>query len=200
MAEGGGGLTVNLKESKNAAVIVRQVACGKLGMRETVSIDEDVVANLLWYERAIAISEVQGLRHPNQRVNMIPGMQDMARKLTLARVLGRLQRLFPEDFKFSPRTWSLPLELDQFKHHCARKRPAGSAAPMYIVKPSGGCQGAGIYLATGPNDLQKAQAAAVVQEYVKVRARRPARAPTPACRPPPWLAYLSHTRPHLPPP
>ena len=155
-------LTVNLKESKNAQHIVRKVACDEYDMVETVSYEEDVVANLLWYERGIAASEVSLLRHKHQRVNMIPGMQDMARKLTLARVLGRLARLFPEEYKFSPRTWSLPLELDAFKHYCARKRNG-----MYIVKPSGGCQGAGIYLVTGPNELQKTKASAVVQEYVR---------------------------------
>ena len=71
-------LTVNLKESKNAQVIVREIACGTYNMRETSSIEEDLVANLLWYERAISASELATLRHENQRVNMIPGMHDMA--------------------------------------------------------------------------------------------------------------------------
>ena len=71
---------------------------------------------------------------------MIPGMQDMARKLTLARVLGRLARLFPEEYKFSPRTWSLPLELDAFKHYCAR------AQRNVHREAIGQVQGAGIYL------------------------------------------------------
>ena len=97
-------------------------------------------------------------------INMIPGMHEMARKLSLARVLNRLRELWPAQFAFYPRTWSLPLELDSFKQHCASTQGA-SPPPMYIVKPSAGSQGTGIYLASRPDQVQK-HSAAVVQEYM----------------------------------
>ena len=153
--------TVNLSESKNAQAIVRHIACERRGMREV----DHGAANLFWYERAISSSEVK-LLNECQRVNMTPGMHEMAKKLSLARVLNRLRRLFPEDFAFYPQTWSLPLELGEFKQqHAARCSSSGAPPPVYIVKPSGGCQGAGIYLTPGPQKLRK-HAAAVVQEYI----------------------------------
>eukprot|EP00966_Prymnesium_polylepis_P282086 6518526-Prymnesium_polylepis.1 len=99
---------------------------------------------------------------------MIPGMHVMARKLQLARALNRLRRLFAEEFAFYPQTWSLPLELEEFKAHCAHvQTKADHQPPTYIVKPSAGCQGAGIYLVRWPQQLHGSQrAAAVVQEYV----------------------------------
>lgn len=151
--------TVNLRESKNAAAIVRAVACQRLGMREM----DSASANLFWYERAIKVSEVS-MMDRLQRVNMIPGMHDMARKLSLARVLNRLRRCFPDDYDFFPRTWSLPLEAAAFAEHCAsnaRTQPP----PAYIVKPSAGAQGAGIYLTSGPETM-RSHSAAVVQEYI----------------------------------
>ena len=76
-------ITITLKPSKNAAEIVRSVA-GAFGWRETVSLAEDCNANVFWYERAITVSEVRHLNE-HQRVNMIPGMHEMARKASLAR-------------------------------------------------------------------------------------------------------------------
>lgn len=157
-------LTVDLKQSKHAAAIVRQVACGRLGMEEV----ESTAANLLWYERAISVAEARCFG-PQQRINMIPGMHEMAKKMPLARALNRLRRCFPEEFDFVPMTWSLPLELEAFKQHCSSCEAAAAATlsppPVYIVKPSAGCQGKGIYLASSAEQLRR-DGAAVVQQYL----------------------------------
>ena len=93
-------LLFNLKDSKNAASIVREVAYG-LGWRESANVEEDAHANVFWYERAIAVSEVQ-LLNECQRVNMIPGMHEIAKKTWMARALNRMRALFPADFGFYP--------------------------------------------------------------------------------------------------
>ena len=99
-------ITINLKEAKNAAEIVREVAI-KLSMKETVSPEEDATANVLWYERAPTVAEVK-LMNECQRANMIPGMHDIAKKSSLAKALNRMRLLFPNDFAFYPQTWTLP--------------------------------------------------------------------------------------------
>jgi|TARA_B110001469_G_scaffold118408_1_gene125134 hypothetical protein len=77
---------------------------------------------------------------------------------SLARALNRMKELFPDEYDFYPGTWTLPAQLDEFRKHCAAQagkatalRPAEPAT--YIVKPSGGCQGAGIYLIRGVEGL-----------------------------------------------
>ena len=109
-------ITINLKHSKNAAEIVRSVA-GAFGWRETVTLAEDCNANVFWYERAITVGEVRHLNE-HQRVNMIPGMHEMARKASLARALNRLRTLSPDEFAFNPRTWTLPAQLGEFRQLC----------------------------------------------------------------------------------
>ena len=118
---------------------------GAFGWRETVSLAEDCNANVFWYERAITVGEVRHLNE-HQRVNMIPGMHEMARKASLARALNRLRTLYPDEFAFYPRTWTLPAQLGEFRQHCVDRAAAGATDDVYIAKPSGGCQGAGIYL------------------------------------------------------
>ena len=139
-------ITINLKHSKNAAEIVRSVA-GAFGWRETVTLAEDCNANVFWYERAISVGEVK-LLNECQRVNMIPGMHDIgmpahrasnpaavcagcsrldprlrfpraaAKKTSLAKALNRMRTLFPSEFDFYPQTWTLPAQLESFRHHC----------------------------------------------------------------------------------
>ena len=145
------------------------------------------------------------LLNERQRVNMIPGMHQMARKSSLGRALNRMRRIFPDEFGFFPQTWMLPAQYDEFKAHCAMqaaaaratggggaefeeeesgedggglgrgggsKKASARAAPgpdpaTYIVKPSSGCQGTGIYLIRSPDQLHAMRdGAAVVQEYI----------------------------------
>mmetsp|Transcript_14731 Transcript_14731/g.24538 ORF Transcript_14731/g.24538 Transcript_14731/m.24538 type:complete len:839 (-) Transcript_14731:178-2694(-) len=159
---------INLKEARNAAEIVREIAVRQMGWRESSSLAEDCNANIFWYERAISVAEVK-LLNECQRVNMIPGMHDMARKASLARALNRMRLIFPDDFSFFPLTWNLPVQLDDFKRHCtllAEQQRGSHSAHTFIVKPSAGCQGAGIYLVRSPDQLQS-HSAAVVQQYVE---------------------------------
>ena len=73
-------LTINLKNANNAAAIVREVAVGEMKWKEASTLEASCKANLYWYERAISVDEVKRLSDW-QRVNMIPGMQEMAKKV-----------------------------------------------------------------------------------------------------------------------
>ena len=84
----------------------------------------------------------------------------------MAKALNRMRALFPKEFDFYPRTWTLPAQLDAFRAHCEAASERGGRPPTYIVKPSGGSQGTGIYLVRQPDQL-KDHSTAVVQDYVE---------------------------------
>jgi len=45
---------------------------------------------------------------PYQRTNHFPGMYAMARKNLLAKNLLAMQKYFPDEFQFFPKTWLIP--------------------------------------------------------------------------------------------
>lgn len=53
---------------------------------------------------------------PYQRINMVPGIQNLARKNHLARNLTRMQKVFKEEFSFFPKTWILPGDGNDLKN------------------------------------------------------------------------------------
>lgn len=59
----------------------------------------------------------------------------------------KMKRVYPEQYKFFPRTWILPQEASEFHNMFIDKygRPI-QRAKTYIVKPDSLCQGRGIYL------------------------------------------------------
>ena len=61
-------------------------------------------------------------------------MYALARKNHLARNLVRMQRLFPKEYKFFPKTWLLPAEYADFKQQFTKKKNK-----TFIVKPEASC-------------------------------------------------------------
>lgn len=50
-----------------------------------------------------------------QRTNHFPGMYQLARKNCLARNLLAMQKHFPKEYTFFPKTWLLPSDMKSFK-------------------------------------------------------------------------------------
>lgn len=50
-----------------------------------------------------------------QRVNHYPGMACLGHKNNLARNLKRMGKFFEKEFDFSPKTWVLPQDSNDFK-------------------------------------------------------------------------------------
>jgi len=48
---------------------------------------------------------------------MYPGIYVMARKNYLARNLMRMQKVFPDEYDFFPKTWILPFENIDLRNH-----------------------------------------------------------------------------------
>ena len=75
-----------------------------------------------------------------------------------------MRSLFPTEFDFYPQTWTLPAQYEAFKQHV--DEPADKhRTNTFIVKPSGGSQGTGIYLIRTLDQLTSHHNA-VVQEYI----------------------------------
>uniref|UniRef100_UPI00398F7714 tubulin polyglutamylase TTLL11 isoform X1 n=2 Tax=Pristiophorus japonicus TaxID=55135 RepID=UPI00398F7714 len=105
------------------------------------------------------------------QVNKFPGMMEMVRKINFSRAVRTMQELFPDEYKFYPRSWILPEEYQNFADQVrVSKENDSSWKPTFIVKPDGGSQGDGIYLIKDSNDVRMLanlhSKPAVVQEYI----------------------------------
>lgn len=48
----------------------------------------------------------------HQKINHFPGMYTLSRKNYLARNLIKMEKKYPNDYNFFPKTWVLPSELN----------------------------------------------------------------------------------------
>eukprot|EP01041_Mallomonas_annulata_P005862 gene5862-11838_t len=120
--------------------------------------------NVYWVDIA-AIHERMKTLQSWQVINHFPGMPNIARKNRMGQNLNRMQKLFPKEYSFYPRTWVLPGELNDFR---AQFDSQGNSIgnKIYIIKPDTGCQGRGIFL-TRNFDTVPQQDAVVAQLYIK---------------------------------
>ena len=118
--------------------------------------------DLNWTDLSVSEHRVSKML-PFQRVNHFPGMMEICRKAALSRHLKRMKSACPAGtYDFAPDTWEHPNEMEAFRKHC-KAHPGGS----YIVKPTAGAMGRGIYLVRGPDGIDhKHESAVVVQKYV----------------------------------
>ena len=52
---------------------------------------------------------------PYQKVNQYPGIYVITRKNNLARNLMKMQRCYPNEYNFFPKTWIIPQETTDFR-------------------------------------------------------------------------------------
>eukprot|EP00658_Telonema_sp_P-2_P036126 TRINITY_DN26184_c0_g1_i1.p1 TRINITY_DN26184_c0_g1~~TRINITY_DN26184_c0_g1_i1.p1 ORF type:complete len:455 (-),score=105.83 TRINITY_DN26184_c0_g1_i1:123-1487(-) len=120
--------------------------------------------NLYWVDIAVVPDRLAKLK-PWQCCNHFPGMGQIANKARMAKQLDKMARKFPKDYNFYPKTWVLPGEIDTFR---AQFDDKGESKQWYIVKPDGGCQGKGIFLAQSFDKiLQAGIGTSVAQTYIK---------------------------------
>ncbi|KYM97504.1 Tubulin polyglutamylase TTLL13 [Cyphomyrmex costatus] len=127
--------------------VVRRVAV-RFGMRE---VTEDSSWDLYWTDLSISVERVKDMKR-FQRVNHFPGMTEICRKDLLARNLNRMQKLFPKDYNFFPKTWCFPAD-----HGDATAYAKARRSKTFIVKPDAGCQGRGIYLTKHLKDIKPSE-------------------------------------------
>jgi len=74
-------------------------------------------------------------------------------KNTLATVIAKMQTRFPNEFNFIPKTYLLPEENCKVEADEERYKKEGRKY-FFIVKPENSCQGKGIILCRGMEDIK----------------------------------------------
>ncbi|CAF3667109.1 unnamed protein product [Rotaria sp. Silwood1] len=81
-----------------------------------------------------------------------------------------MRTLFPDEFDFYPKTWFLPEQTQQFQADACsiheEDRRQQRSLTTFIVKPSDGSQGSGIYLIRDATRWNATNRPHVVQEYI----------------------------------
>lgn len=125
--------------------------------------------DLSWHDLSISADFLAKMA-PYQKVNQYPGIYVISRKHNLARNLMKMQRSFPEEYDFFPKTWVLPHEASDFRKqfHDKDGKPL-KKRKTYIVKPDGLSQGQGIYLSRNCERMIKQctdDGGHIVQQYL----------------------------------
>lgn len=108
----------------------------------------DETANIYWTSLALQTNEYKiGLRN-NKFVSRLPGMSEIAQKKITGFILNKYQSFYPEEYKFFPKTFLLPEQLNVFKNYFN-----SVTNEVFIAKPTNGLQGDGIILIHSLGDL-----------------------------------------------
>lgn len=128
--------------------------------------DERMVGkvNLFWIDVATIHEHFRTIQ-PWQCINHFPGMPNIARKNRMGQNLNKMQKLFPKEYAYYPRTWVLPGELADFRTNFDNNGVALNNK-IFIIKPDAGCQGRGIFL-TRTLDSVPVSENVVAQMYIK---------------------------------
>jgi len=121
-------LTINILYTQYE--IIHEVAVG-CHLRTTVDEEEDWD---IWFIDGPSIPTLLQKMKNYQRTNHFPGMYVMARKNLLAKNLLAMQKYFPEEHQFFPKTWLLPENFKLFRDQFNERK-----AKTFIIKPENSC-------------------------------------------------------------
>jgi tubulin polyglutamylase TTLL11 len=150
-------LEVNTSLSRGCADVLHEIIL-KNNWREV----QGNRGKLIWYGLAI---KPEDLESSNRKiVNRIPGLEETSHKRPLGELLKFTHKYFPEHFNIFPRTFLLPEDFEELEELTKNK------SSYFIVKPTSGSQGEGIFIINKARDLQncalKNWSDLVVQEYL----------------------------------
>ncbi|PAV65858.1 hypothetical protein WR25_16433 [Diploscapter pachys] len=79
----------------------------------------------------------------HSKVNKFPGMTELAKKIALTHSICSMQRIFPQEYAFYPKSWFLPAHFNEFQkyYHLEKerlRRMNKSPEMWFIVKPDEG--------------------------------------------------------------
>ena len=115
--------------------------------------------DIAWIDADFCIDKMRGLK-PYQRINHFPGMTIISLKNNLAKYLKLMQKEYPQDFNFFPKTWIFPYESHELMSYVQAKKNN-----TFIVKPMNSSQGKGIFLTRRIKEIPR-QGCHVVQRYL----------------------------------
>ena len=145
--------------------VVREAAAS-MGWRLIRADDNDECAkrncHVIWIDRAF--KENAFLMYQKwQRINHFPGMVVICNKAPMARNLDIMRKEFPKEYDFYPTTYVLPQDYGSLK---SLFPSSGQSKVTYIIKPSGGAQGKGIFLTRSLEDVENLGTVCVAQPYI----------------------------------
>ena len=70
--------------------------------------------DVAWFDNPIPCETLAKIK-PYQRISQFPGIAVVSNKSKLARNLMKMQKQFPEEYAFFPKTFVLPVEYNEFK-------------------------------------------------------------------------------------
>ncbi|CAH0687829.1 unnamed protein product [Spodoptera exigua] len=123
---------------------IRKVASA-FGMRE---VSEEDAWNFYWTDMSVSVERAKEMKR-FQRINHFPGMLEICRKDLLARNLNRMQKIYPKEYNFFPKTWCLPADFGEALNYSKSRKNK-----TFIIKPECGSQGRGIYLTKSLRDIK----------------------------------------------
>lgn len=124
--------------------VIRKIA-QKFGYKEVLDGES---WNLYWTDLSITVERCKEMKR-FQKINHFPGMLEICRKDLLARNLIRMQRMFPRDYNFFPKTWCFPADLGDAITYAKLRRNK-----TFILKPEAGSQGRGIIITKSLKDIR----------------------------------------------
>ncbi|CAF3343791.1 unnamed protein product [Rotaria socialis] len=160
-------ITVDTSKARSNLPVVR-LCLRELGWKECVH-GSTVDSDIYWHSASFHEGHTT-FPFTSGRVNKFPCMSDLLRKVHLTRSLNNMRLLFPNEYDFYPKTWFLPEQSQQFKddvrylHQLDKKH--NRSPTTFIVKPSDGSQGEGIYLLRDPSHIVNTNRPHVIQEYI----------------------------------
>ncbi|GMH35159.1 hypothetical protein BSKO_03027 [Bryopsis sp. KO-2023] len=130
--------------------------------------DEDEHWDLFWSDLSVSSERVNRMK-PFQRMNHFPGMLEICRKGGLSKHIRRMSAYFPDEFSYHPRAFFIPNQIEEFLVALRRNKSKGKGkADTYIVKPSAGAMGRGIFLAQSEKDVDLSDlTTSVAQLYIR---------------------------------
>ncbi|XP_026325966.1 tubulin polyglutamylase TTLL13-like isoform X2 [Hyposmocoma kahamanoa] len=123
---------------------IRKVASA-FGMRE---VSEEDAWNFYWTDMSVSVERAKEMKR-FQRINHFPGMLEICRKDLLARNLNRMQKIYPKEYNFFPKTWCLPADFGEALNYAKSRKNK-----TFIIKPECGSQGRGIYLTKSLKEIK----------------------------------------------
>lgn len=147
-------LCCNLENSQY--YVVEQVCVQNLKMK--IFEDPTEEWDLKWTDTNIGSEDLARMKK-HQKINHFPGMYIMDRKNLLAMNLNKIQKIFPEEFSFVPKTWYAPIDKFELKLFLSTRPYV-----YLIVKPEVGSQGRGIFLTNKIKEIDEKRH--LVQEYL----------------------------------
>ena len=121
--------------------------------------DNDPSAILVWFDSLKDLDYYKSLL-PWQVVNRLPSINVLCRKAPFARIIQRIQKYFPKEYSFMPKSFILPFKNSDFMRALAKKKH------RYIVKPDSGSLGQGITIIEPGGDYSPDETLAVAQRYI----------------------------------